>query len=159
MPTESPTSARRIQGLAELRSLAGQELGTSDWLKVNQSMIDGFAEVTGDHQWIHVDVERARRESPFSTTVAHGFLILSLAARLGFDVFTVEGVRLGLNYGLDRVRFTAPVRSACRVRARVTLDAVRDTPKGTLAEFTYAFESDAVAKPVCVAKVLGLFVE
>lgn len=158
-PTTAQASTRTIESLEELRALVGQEIGVSKWVTVDQGMIDMFAEVTGDRQWIHIDGERAREESPFGTTVAHGYLVLSLAARFGFEVFRVEGVRLALNYGLDRVRFPAPVHSGSRLRARITLDEARDTSRGVLAEFSYTFESDRVGEPVCVAKTLGLFVD
>lgn len=159
MSTGSTTRSRTIEGVRGLHDLSGQEIGVSEWVTVDQTMIDSFAETTGDRQWIHVDVERAQEESPFETTVAHGYLILSLAGRFGSEVFSVEGMRLAVNYGLDRVRFTAPVPSGLRVRARITLGEVRQTPKGTLAEFTYEFESDVGTKPVCIAKALGLFID
>ena len=112
---------RTIHGVEELRTLVGQELGTSDWCTVEQSQIDAFAQVTGDHQWIHIDVARAQRESPFGTTIAHGFLTLSLTTRLHNEAVKVEGdARMGINYGLNRVRFVSPVRSGAKVRSRTS---------------------------------------
>jgi acyl dehydratase len=122
---------RTIQGVEELRTLVGQELATSDWLEVKQEMIDAFAEVTGDHQWIHVDPDRAKRESPFGATIAHGFLTLSLITRLHNQAVRVEGdKKMGINYGLNRVRFVNPVRAGSRIRSHSAVKAVEDFPNG-----------------------------
>lgn len=116
-------SPRRIPG-ASLQTLVGEEVACSDWLPVTQAMIDAFASVTGDHQWIHVDVERARRESGFGETIAHGFLTMSLLTRLFESTVIVDGFRSGLNYGFNRLRFTGPVRAGSRIRGRFTLAAL-----------------------------------
>src|SRR5262249_42211269 len=118
---------RVIEDIAELRSLVGQEVGVSDWLTVGQAEIDAFAEVTGDRQWIHVDPERARAESPFGTTIAHGFLTLSLLSHLHAQAVHVRGdFNMAINYGLNRVRFPSPLRAGSRIRAHSTLQAVED---------------------------------
>src|SRR5262245_31718092 len=118
---------RTIEGVDELRTLVGEELGVSDWLTVTQDMIDKFADITGDHQWIHVDRERCERESPFKTPIAHGFLTLSLVTQLHSQSVQMGGEkRMGLNYGLNRVRFTNPVRQGSRVRSRSKVHSVDD---------------------------------
>lgn len=159
MAVNSSPAKRSINGLDGLHRLVGEEIGVSDWLTVDQEMIDRFAEATGDHQWIHVDGERVRADSPYKTTVAHGHLVLSLGARFAFEVFAVEGVSLALNYGLERVRFPAPLPSGSRLRMRVALDRLQETSPGTRAGFTYTFEAEGQAKPVCVAQALGLSIE
>ena len=112
--------------LTDLGSLVGQEIGTSDWIVITQDRIDAFADATDDHQWIHVDSERASAETPFGTTIAHGFLTLSLIGALMRDAVTVDGPRMTLNYGLNRVRFVSPVPSGSRIRARVVLAGMDD---------------------------------
>ena len=119
-------ATRTIHGVEELRSLIGQEVGQSDWIEVTQSMINTFGEVTGDRQWIHMDVERSVRESPFGATISHGFLTLSLLTALHGQSVHIEGDhKMGINYGLNRVRFPSPVRSGSRVRLRTTVRDVR----------------------------------
>jgi acyl dehydratase len=144
---------RTISGLDELRALAGQEVGLGDWIPITQQMIDAFAEVTGDHQWIHVDVERAARESPFKTTIAHGFLTLSLVTRLFNEAVRVEGGRkLGLNYGLNRVRFTSPVRAGSRIRARVGVQSVADVASAVQVAWQITVELENGDKPALIAE-------
>ena len=118
-----------LTGLDEVKSHVGKELGVSDWLEVTQETVDSFAEVTGDDQWIHLDVERAK-QTPFGGTIAHGYFVLSLAPRLCYDMFTFDGFGLGLNYGLNRVRFPAPMPVGGKVRMRATLVAVEEIPGG-----------------------------
>jgi acyl dehydratase len=141
-----------------LRDLVGQELGVSAWEVVDQSRIDHFAECTGDRQWIHVDVERARRESPYGTTIAHGYLLLSLLAPTALDVFIrPRGIRAALNYGIDRVRFVSPVAAGARVRNRIKLVAVEDKGDGrTLITTENTLEVEGAAKPALVAQVLAM---
>ena len=105
-----------IESVEALRAHIGQRLGSSDWIVVDQAMIDLFAEATGDHQWIHVDVERAKREMPGGRTIAHGYLTLSLLPRLNANIYTIKSRKRGVNYGSNKVRFTAPVPSGARVR-------------------------------------------
>jgi len=143
---------KRVIELDELKSLVGQEIAVSDYVPVTQEQINQFAETTGDHQWIHVDVERARRESPYKTTIAHGFLTLSLISSLARDAIEIRGVRLGVNYGLDRVRFPGAVPSGSKLRARVSVQAVEDIAGGIQAKFLYTVEREGEAKPCCVAE-------
>ena len=131
-----------------LRDWVGKKLGTSDWLEITQQRIDLFAEATGDKQWIHVDPERARRESPFGTTVAHGYLTLSLAPFLFSQILEVKGARLMVNPGIENMRLRAPVRCGDRVRLHTTLKAVRDVPGGGLrATITMQYEIEGQDRP------------
>jgi acyl dehydratase len=136
-----------------LKEHVGKEIGVSEWLTITQERIAQFAEATEDRQWIHVDLERAERESPFGTTIAHGFLTLSLVSRFMKDVILVQsGIRLAVNYGLNRVRFPAPVRAGSKVRARVTLLSVKDVPSAYEVTFSVTVESEGGGKPCCVAE-------
>jgi len=138
----------------------GQELGVSDWMTIDQERINHFADLTGDHQWIHVDVERAKRESLFGTTIAHGYLTLSLAAALSMELGIIPaGVSQALNYGLDKVRFLAPVKSGSRVRDRVVLLAAEPQGKGRLLlKFRNTIEIEGETKPALIADALSLLV-
>ena len=138
--------------LAHLGDLAGREVGVSDWLVVAQDRIDAFADATGDRQWIHVDAERARTGTPFGATIAHGFLTLSLISALVRDAVTVDGVRMALNYGLNRVRFVSPVPSGSRIRARVALAKVEDMADSIQAIWNVTIERDGGDKPAVVAE-------
>jgi acyl dehydratase len=144
----------RVATLAELRARTGQEIGTSDWIVIDQQRINAFADATGDHQWIHVDVERARRETPFGATIAHGFLTLSLVSALMRQTMAIDGLRMTINYGLNRVRFVSPVPAGSRVRARVALGAVEDVKDGTQATWTITVEREGGDKPCVVAEWL-----
>jgi acyl dehydratase len=136
-----------------LKEHVGKEIGVSEWLTITQERIAQFAEATEDRQWIHLDLERAERESPFGTTIAHGFLTLSLVSRFMKDVILVQsGIRLAVNYGLNRVRFPAPVRAGSKVRARVTLLSVKDVPSAYEVTFSVTVESEGGGKPCCVAE-------
>src|SRR5262249_27848709 len=147
---------RIIGGVEELRGLVGQEVAVGDWFTVTQEQIDAFADVTRDHQWIHVDPERARRESPFGTTVAHGFLTLSLLSHLHSQAVQIRGkVRMSLNYGLNRVRFTSVVKSGSRIRARSVLKELIDIPDGVRLVWAITVESEGSPKPALVAEWLG----
>lgn len=140
-------------GLAALEAAVGTENGPTDWVTIDQARIDTFADATEDHQWIHVDPERAA-SGPFGTTVAHGFLTLSLVPYLAGQLRRVEGVRMGVNYGLDRVRFPAPVPSGARLRARSTLiscERVPGTPDAAQLVNRVTIEVEGNAKPGCVA--------
>jgi len=140
--------------IAQLSTMAGTEM-VSPWRDVTQEMIAQFADVTGDRQWIHVDVDRARRESTHGTTIAHGFLTLSLISRLLRDaVGTVSGTRMAINYGLNKVRFPAPVPSGSRVRGRCMLQAVEPVEGGVQATWKVSIERDGSSKPCCVAEWL-----
>jgi acyl dehydratase len=143
--------------LAELQSQIGEETHVSDWVTVDQARIDQFAEATGDHQWIHVDVERAKRESPFRAPIAHGFLTLSLLPMLssGGAAPRYAGVRLTVNYGLNRVRFPAPVRAGSRVRARSTLKEVSAVNNALQLVREVTIEIEDGSKPACVAETVS----
>src|SRR6185436_385819 len=118
-------SQRVIEGIEELKTLVGQEVAASDWFQITQSRINDFADATEDHQWIHIDVERAKTETPFGSTIAHGFLTLSLLPHFAAQAFIVRGdFKMGINYGLNRLRFVSPVAASSRVRARFTLQSV-----------------------------------
>ncbi|MBF6064530.1 MaoC family dehydratase [Nocardia terpenica] len=137
--------------LAALQKAVGEEIGVSGWLTVDQERIDRFAEATGDHQWIHVDRERAA-QGPFGGTIAHGFLTLSLLVPLADEATSVGGIRMGINYGLNKVRFITPVPAGGRIRARVRLDSVAEIPDGVQAVRTVTIELEGAAKPACVAE-------
>lgn len=137
--------------LAELQALVGQDIGHSDWLPVDQERIDLFARATGDHQWIHTDPARAAA-GPFGATVAHGFLTLSLLPVLFETAFAIDDVRMGVNYGLNRVRFPAPVRAGSRVRGRFTLLAWETLEGGAQLTVESVIELEGSAKPACVAE-------
>ncbi|WP_405498166.1 MaoC family dehydratase [Nocardia sp. NBC_00511] len=133
-----------------LRAAVGTEIGVSDWIGIDQQRIDTFADATGDHQWIHVDAERAAA-GPYGRTIAHGFLTLSLIVPLTGQIMTVGAARLAVNYGLDKVRFINPVPVDSRIRARLALDDVSDVPGGVQARRTVTVEIDGTDKPACVA--------
>jgi acyl dehydratase len=143
-----------LNGLEEVKAHVGEELGVSDWLDVTQEKIDEFAAVTGDDQWIHIDVERAR-ESPFGGTIAHGYYTLSLAPRFSYDMFSFEGFAFGVNYGLNRLRFPAPLPVGSKVRMRAKLLSVEEIPGGAQLTTELTFERDGGEKPVCVAETLS----
>lgn len=145
---------RTISGIEELKSLVGKPLGASDWIDVTQERIDAFAKGTDDYQWIHCDAERAKQESPYGSTVAHGFLTLSLCTALMQNMFTIEGVKMILNYGLDRVRFPFPVRVGSRVRMVSELMELSENRSGWLAKCKHVFEVEGSSRPACVAEML-----
>ena len=147
--------ARVIQHLEDLRGLVGHEVAVSDWIDVSQQRIERFAEATGDRQWIHVDAERAARESPFGGPVAHGFLTLSLVAPLMASALEVKNVRMAVNYGLNRVRFPAPVRSGRRVRASFTLQEFQPIEGGAQLTWQASVAEEAADKPCCVAELVA----
>jgi acyl dehydratase len=141
--------------MATAAQFIGQEFGTSDWVLVDQDRIDAFAECTGDRQWIHVDVARARRESPFGGPIAHGYLILSLVAATLMELGTVpEDAATGLNYGLDRVRFITPVKAGARVRNRANLVAAEAQDSGRALKLQCTLEIEGEPKPALVADIL-----
>lgn len=139
-----------INGIDELKTYIGKELGTSDWLEVTQDEINAFADATGDHQWIHVDPARAA-ETPFGGTIAHGLYTLSVGPKLVGDLFTTTGIAFALNYGYDKVRFPAPLPCGSKLRMVATLKSVDDVAGGAQVVVTQTFERDGGDKPVCVA--------
>ena len=144
---------RVFKGPQELAEAVGTELGTSEWLTVAQDRIDTFADATGDHQWIHVDPERAAK-GPFGRTIAHGYLTLSLLPVLVQNIYSVEGVRLAVNYGLNKVRFVAPVKVGSAVRAVLTLDSVTEVEGGLQLVATAVVQIEGLEKPAAVAETL-----
>ena len=146
-----------VEDVAALAAHVGKELGVSPWITVDQAMIDRFAEATGDHQWIHVDVERARRELPGGRTIAHGYLTLSLLPRLNAEIYAVRRKSRGVNYGSNKVRFTGPVPAGSRVRGRLTLLAIDPQPDGAQRLTMQAtVEVEGAARPALVAETLSL---
>ena len=145
--------------LAQLQQQVGQEIHVSDWVEVGQDRIDAFADATGDHQWIHVDVERAARESPYGAPIAHGFLTLSMLPMLTSAGTTdrprYPGVKLAVNYGLDRVRFPAPVKAGSRIRARTTLKEVTEVSGALQVVREVTVDVEGGKKPACVAETVG----
>lgn len=136
-----------------LKDLVGREIATTDWFSLGQERIEAFAETTEDRQWIHVDAERAKRESPYGTTIAHGFLTLSLLSHFLREAIQIKsGVRMGINYGLNRVRFPSAVTADSRIRARFTLQAFTDIEGGVEAVFSVLVEGENSKKPCCVAE-------
>jgi acyl dehydratase len=143
-----------LTGIDEVKSYVGKELGVSEWHEVTQEDIDAFADVTGDHQFIHVDIERAK-ETPFGGTIAHGYYTLSLMPKFTYEMFSFEGFAFGLNYGLNKVRFPAPLPVGSRVRMRAELAAVDEIPGGIQITTKGTFEREGGDKPVCVAESLA----
>lgn len=140
----------------ELKAAVGEQLGYTDWLEVDQKRIDLFAEATGDHQWIHVDPEKAAA-GPFGTTIAHGYLTLSLLPLFGPQLISVEGVKMGVNYGTDKVRFPAPVPVGSRVRATATITSVDEVRGGVQVATAFTVEREGGDKPVCVAESVARY--
>ena len=142
-----------LESLQSLKDYVGREIATTDWLVMTQERIRQFAEATGDTQWIHVDPERARRESPYGATIAHGFLTLSLMSQFLREAIQVPGdVRQTINYGLNRVRFPAPVRAGEKIRARIRLQSCKELPGSVEAAYAITIETEGAEKPCCVAE-------
>jgi acyl dehydratase len=141
-----------VNGLDELKGLVGHDLGHSEWLEITQDRVQTFADATDDHQWIHVDVERART-GPFGGPIAHGYLTLALVIPLFGELLKVEGVTMGVNYGLEKVRFPSPVRVGSKIRLNATVVSVEDVPgNGVQSTFDFTVEVDGSGKPACVAR-------
>jgi acyl dehydratase len=151
--SQSATGAQRVVPMSELPSLAGQRLGTSRWRPVTQEMINSFADTTDDHQWLHVDPERAA-SGPFGSTIAHGYLTLSLATALLWDVLEVPDAARIVNYGVGKVRFPAPLPAGSQVRAHVDVAAVEEVKGGLQLTTVLTYERDGGDRPVCVAELL-----
>ena len=144
----------KVNTPVDLRQYKSSEVAVSDWVEVTQEMIDGFAESTGDFQWIHVDADRAESESVFGSTIAHGFLTLSLLSKFLNETIDLGRSKMGINYGLNRVRFTAPVRVDSRLRARFYLEDVVDIPDGVQLVWAVTIETEGESKPALVAEWL-----
>lgn len=145
---------REFAALADMRPLVGQEVAVTDWLTVTQERVNLFADATSDHQWIHLDAERCKRESPFGAPIAHGFLTLSLVSHLFESAIGMLDATMVVNYGLNKVRFPAPVLVGSRVRARLTLHRIDDIDGGAQMEWHVAIEREGQDKPACVAELL-----
>jgi len=146
---------RVIESIDALRTMIGQEIAVSDWFEISQQRINEFADATEDHQWIHIDVERAKSETPFKSTIAHGFLTLSLLPVLATRAFKIEGeFKMGINYGLNRLRFVSPVPAGRRVRARFNLQNVEDVSGGWQITWSATVELEGGEKPVLAAEWL-----
>ena len=145
---------RSFQTIAELKDLVGQEIGVSDWITVTQERIQLFADATNDHQWIHLDAERAKA-GPFGTTIAHGFLTLSLLPEMAASAFGVRETRMGVNYGLNKVRFPAPVPSGSRLRGHFKLVGYEPLEGGAQITVQVTMEREGSDKPVCIAESIG----
>ncbi|RFC71647.1 MaoC family dehydratase [Streptomyces sp. AcE210] len=145
-----------VNGLAELKKLAGADLGSSEWTDVTQERIGTFADATGDHQWIHTDPERAK-EGPFGAPIAHGYLTLSLFIPMFTELLDVEGVTTKVNYGLNKVRFPAPVPAGSRIRLAARLAGVEDVPGGVQITVDGTVEIEGAAKPACVLQSVSRF--
>ncbi len=143
----------------ELKAKVGDHLGYSDWLEITQERVDQFADATGDHQWIHVDVERAKKESPFGGPIAHGYLTLSLLPLTLGKIVRVEGFKMGVNYGLNKLRFPSPVRVGANLRAGATLKDLEEIPGGVQLTYEVTFEVEGKDKPAAVAEVLLRYYE
>ena len=151
---------REVTDIQELKSLVGQEVAIGDWLKITQERINQFAEATNDHQWIHEDVERCKRESPFGTTIAHGYLTLSLIPHLSKSTFAIkQPLRMAINYGSNKVRFTSPVPAGSQVRNRMKLLEVSEVPGGWQVRWQVTVEIEGKDKPACVAEVISRLYE
>ena len=147
---------KTFRSYSEVASCVGQEVAVTDWVEVTQAQIDRFADATGDHQWIHVDPQRAA-QGPFGTTIAHGFLTLSLLPRFMEAAFAIEGARMGVNYGLNKVRFMAPVPVGSRLRSRMTLLEATPVEGGQQLVWKNTIEREGSEKPVCVAESVARY--
>jgi len=148
-----------IQGIAGLKDLVGTHLGYSDYTEITQEQVNLFADATGDHQWIHVDPERAKAESPFGGPIAHGYLTLSLGPMLAPQIMRVDGIKMGVNYGCEKVRFPSPVPVGSKLRLGAELTQVDDIPGGAQVYMTFTFEVEGAPKPSCVSQVVFRYYE
>ena len=144
----------KIENIGKFKDFIGREVAVSDWIEVSQARINQFGEATGDLQWIHVDAERAKNESPYGQTIAHGFLTVSLLGELGKSAIQIGGVRMAVNYGTNRVRFTAPVFSGAQIRGRFVLKELKEIKDGVQVIWSVTVESDSGEKPCCLAEWL-----
>ncbi|NMC08487.1 MAG: MaoC family dehydratase [Candidatus Lokiarchaeota archaeon] len=147
-----------LESISAFKTSIGKELGVTDWVQVTQENVNKFADATGDHQWIHVDVARAKKESPFGGPIAHGYLTLSMIASLLFALYEVKKTKLVINYGLNKVRFPAPVLVGARIRARATVVEVKDIEGGVEVELSVTIEIEGGTKPACVAAVVYRYI-
>ncbi len=141
--------------LVDLQSKIDQEIGLSPWHKITQEDINTFAQVTGDDQWIHTDPERSQKESPYGVTIAHGFMVLSLASKFAYETYSIDDVKMGINYGLDRVRFPNATQVNANIRGRVLLMEYKEIPGGAQFKVQMTFELEGQEKPACVAEFIA----
>ena len=153
--TTTPYSTQ-LKELEELKDYVGKELGLTEWMTMEQERINSFAEATEDMQWIHTDPKRSAAFSPYKKTVAHGFLVLSLASKISYDAFSIENVVMGVNYGLDKVRFPNATKSGAKLRGRVSLMEYDAIPGGAKYKMKIVFELEGEEKPACVAEFLAM---
>tara|TARA_B110000438_G_scaffold274268_1_gene294312 strand:+ start:298 stop:783 length:486 start_codon:yes stop_codon:yes gene_type:complete len=146
----------KFNSIDELKSQVGNELGLTDWYTMDQEKINIFADATGDHQWIHIDKEKSEKESPYKTTIAHGFLMLSMCSKIMFDSYELNNVGMVINYGLDKVRFTNATPSGSKYRGRVSLMEFDANPKGAKYKMKVIIELMGQEKPACIAEFLAL---
>lgn len=154
-PVATNVAGSFAQNLDELRSFVGREAFVTDWVEISQARIDLFAQATEDYQWIHVDEARAPAEGPFGGTIAHGFLTLSLLGKFAAEYMAMPFCAMGINYGVNKVRFTHPVRAGSRVRGRFVLKELSDIPGGVQTVFTVTMEIEGIERPACVAESVG----
>src|SRR6478736_4255205 len=152
-------TTRTIDGVDGLKAVVGEHLGYSPWVEITQEQVNTFAEATGDRQWIHVDVERAKAESPFGGPIAHGYLTLSLGPSLAPQIMRVEGFKMGVNYGAGKVRFPSPVPVGSKLRMGAELTNVEDIPGGVQVSMTFTFEVEGASKPSCVSEIIFRYYE
>lgn len=155
MTKQTPYSTH-FDHLIDLKDSVGKEIGLTEWTEITQEAINTFAKVTKDEQWIHVDPERSKKESPYGTTIAHGFMILSLASKFAYEAFTVGDVTMGVNYGLDKVRFPNATPSGAMVRARIALKEFKEIKGGAKYIMNVVFEIQGQEKPACVAEFIAI---
>lgn len=156
---EQPTNtaySTTISSLSELPNYVGKELGLTEWMPIEQDRINKFADVTEDRQWIHIDQEKSAAFSPYKKTVAHGFLVLSMASKIAYDAFSIENIAMGVNYGLDKVRFTSATKSGALLRGRVSLLECSAIPGGAKYKMNIVFELKGEEKPACVAEFIAI---
>ena len=152
--------ATEVHGIAGLQELVGQHLGYSDYIEITQEQVNTFADATGDHQWIHVDPERAAKESPFGGPIAHGYLTLSLGPTLMPSILVVSGIKMGVNYGAGKVRFPSPVPVGSKLRLGAKVDSIEELPNnGAQVTMTFTFEVEDAPKPSCVAEIIFRYYE
>ena len=149
----------KVINLADVSKHIGEDLGASEWVLIDQDRVNKFADATGDHQWIHIDVERAKKESPFGGPIAHGYLTLSLGPVLAPQIMRVEGVKMGVNYGCAKVRFPSPVPVGAKLRLGAELTNVEDIPGGAQVYMTFTFEVEGAPKPSCVSEIIFRYYE
>lgn len=148
-----------FKNLTEFKSMVGKPLPYSDWLTITQQMINDFANATLDKQWVHVDVERAKKESPFKTTIAHGFMSLAMLSKMLEDLFQIDSVKMGLNYGLNKVRFPHPVPVNSKLQMQAVIKDIEDQHGGVKITFSCVVVIDGIDKPACVAEFLAMMFE